>query len=57
MKNRDITYCTGGDCKKKELCARYLNKCPDVTYSFMNPPFVQKLSGQSCDFFKRKTND
>lgn len=57
MKNKDITYCTGDKCNKKELCVRFMNTNPQTTYLFAKPPFKQKLSGQVCDFFKRKLND
>lgn len=50
----DITYCTGEKCNKKELCVRYMNTNPKVSYWFSVAPVVEKAGKQICDFFKRK---
>lgn len=58
----DIHFCDGKKhehiCSKKNDCKRYVLSLNDENWSegqafFNNAPFVQKLSGVSCEFFKK----
>lgn len=58
----DIHFCDSkkGDkiCPKKAKCKRYMSSLDDNSWSvnqafFNEAPFVQKLSGVSCDMFIR----
>lgn len=55
MQNRDITYCSGEGCNKKELCTRTEKEGKQIRSVFMQPPYKQvNEKHQSCDFYKRR---
>ena len=55
MQNRDITYCSGEGCNKKELCVRTDKEGKQIRNVFIQPPYKQvNEKYQECEFYKRR---
>ena len=53
--SRDITYCSGEGCNKKELCVRTDKEGKQIRNVFIQPPYKQiNEKYQDCEFYKRR---